>query len=108
MTGELFALLKGGGVLAKLSDVPVGGALAVKGPDGVPVVLLQPTEGTVVAYSAIYTHQGCTVVAEGDALVCPCHGSAFSLEDGSVRNGPAEEPLAAFAVEVVGGDVVAT
>ncbi|MGW6128753.1 Rieske (2Fe-2S) protein [Cellulomonas sp. NPDC055163] len=97
----------GSGVLAKLADVPVGGALAVTGPDDVPLILLQPTAGTVVALVAVCTHQGCTVVADGDVLVCPCHGSVFSAEDGSVRTGPAEEPLAELAVEVVDGEVVA-
>ncbi|WP_258725418.1 Rieske (2Fe-2S) protein [Cellulomonas sp. NS3] len=97
----------GSGVLAKLADVPVGGALAVTGPDDVPLLLLQPTAGTVVALVAVCTHQGCTVVADGDALVCPCHGSVFSPEDGSVIVGPAEEPLAAFPVELVDGGVVA-
>lgn len=95
------------GTFAKLADIPVGGALAVTGPDDVPLVLLQPTEGTVIAFVAVCTHQGCTVVADRDVLVCPCHGSAFSTADGSVQAGPAEEPLAELAVEVVDGEVVA-
>lgn len=97
----------GSGVLARLADVPVGGALAVAGPDDVPLLLLQPTAGTVVALVAVCTHQGCTVVVDGEALFCPCHGSVFSTEDGSVTVGPAEEPLAEFPVEVVDGEVVA-
>ena len=97
----------GPGVLARLADVPVGGALAVEGPDDVPLLLLQPTAGTVVALVAVCTHQGCTVVVDGEALFCPCHGSVFSTEDGSVTVGPAEEPLAEFPVEVVDGEVVA-
>lgn len=95
------------GFLARLEDVPLGGALSVQGPDGVPLVLVQPVEGTVVAYSAVCTHQGCTVVPDRDILVCPCHGSVFSTEDGSPTTGPAEEPLAELAVEVVDGEVLA-
>jgi Rieske Fe-S protein len=55
----------------------------------------------------VCTHQGCTVVVDRDVLVCPCHGSVFSTEDGSVTVGPAEEPLGDFPVEVVDGEVVA-
>jgi cytochrome b6-f complex iron-sulfur subunit len=94
------------GFLAKVADVPVGGALSVQGPDDVPLVLMQPTEGTVVALSAVCTHQGCTVVPDGDVLVCPCHGSVFSKEDGSATKGPAEEPLAEVSVKVVDGEVL--
>ncbi|KGM00607.1 Rieske (2Fe-2S) protein, partial [Cellulomonas cellasea] len=95
-----------GAVLARLEDVPVGGALSVDGPDDVPLVLVQPTAGTVVAYVAVCTHQGCTVVPDRDVLVCPCHASVFSTEDGSVTTGPAEEPLGQLPVRVVDGEVL--
>src|SRR4051812_46997367 len=45
----------GGGPLAKLSDIPEGGAIAATGSDGKPIILTQPTAGTVVALSAICT-----------------------------------------------------
>lgn len=95
------------GALAQLADVPVGGALSVTGPDGTPIILMQPTEGTVTALSAVCTHQGCTVAPDGDELVCPCHGSVFAMADGAVVDGPADEPLAEIAVTVVDGAVVA-
>ncbi|WP_136517511.1 MULTISPECIES: Rieske (2Fe-2S) protein [Cellulomonas] len=87
------------GVLASVDDVPVGGALSATGPDGNPVLLTQPTEGTIVGLSAVCTHQGCTVVPADDALSCPCHGSLFTL-DGEPVSGPATEPLPTFAVTV--------
>jgi Rieske Fe-S protein len=92
--------------LAKLADVPVGGALAVKGADGKPVIVAQPSKGEVVAFSAICTHQGCTVAPRGDVLACPCHGSRYALDTGAVVNGPAPRPLAKIAVTVRNGEVV--
>jgi Rieske Fe-S protein len=37
---------------------------------------------------------------------CPCHGSQFSIEDGSVVAGPAPSPLPAVDVVVEGDSVV--
>ena len=91
--------------LAALDDIPVGGALSVTAPGRKKVLLVRPTAGEVVGLSAICTHQGCTVVPDGDALGCPCHGSAFELT-GEVRRGPAEKALAPFAVTVVDGQVL--
>jgi nitrite reductase/ring-hydroxylating ferredoxin subunit len=38
-------------------------------------------------------------------LVCPLHGSAFRVEDGSVERGPAAYPQPAFEVRVQGDRV---
>ena len=46
-----------------------------------------------------------TKVADG-TIDCPCHGSTFSVEDGSVQGGPAPSPLPETRVEVQGGEVV--
>jgi Rieske Fe-S protein len=58
----------------------------------------------VVAYSAICTHLGCSVLAqlndEGN-IVCPCHGSVFNPADGAaVVKGPAGRPLPGLPVSV--------
>ncbi|WP_081844466.1 ubiquinol-cytochrome c reductase iron-sulfur subunit [Cellulomonas sp. URHE0023] len=95
-----------GGALAKLSDIPEGGALAVEDADGNPLILTQPTAGTVVALSAICTHQGCTVAAAGDQLVCPCHGSVYDMSGGNI-SGPAPDPLPEVDVHVTNGEVLA-
>jgi len=50
-------------------------------------------------------HEG-TVDADAGCVTCPWHGSTFSLEDGSVRNGPATSPVHAFDVRVDGGRVL--
>jgi cytochrome b6-f complex iron-sulfur subunit len=92
--------------LAQVSDIPVGGALAATGADGKPIILLQPTEGTVTAVSAVCTHQGCTVAPDGDELKCPCHGSLFELT-GATISGPATSPLPPVDVHVADGAVLA-
>lgn len=91
--------------LARLDDIPVGGAVSATAPGRRKVLLVRPTADEVIGLSAICTHQGCTVVPDGGALGCPCHGSVYELT-GEVRRGPAEEPLASFAVKVVGDEVM--
>ena len=90
--------------LAQLSDIPVGGAISAKLADGKPIILVQPEEGTVVALSAVCTHQQCTVAPDGDELRCPCHGSVYDLTGANV-SGPAPSPLAQFDVHVSNGAV---
>ena len=70
------------------------------------VVVTQPTEGDFKAFSSVCTHQGCTVSAstEGD-IPCNCHGSRFSLEDGSVITGPATAPLDEVTITVEGDKI---
>ena len=95
-----------GGVLAKVSDVPVGGAISAQDSSGKPVIVSQPTAGDVVAFSAICTHKGCTVAPQGKILQCPCHGSTYDLATGDNTGGPAPSPLAKVPVEVRKGEVV--
>lgn len=92
--------------LAKVSDVPVGGAISANSAEGKPIILSQPTAGDIVAFSAICTHMGCTVAPAGAQLKCPCHGSVYKASDGSVVNGPAPNPLAPFNVSVSGQEIV--
>jgi len=91
--------------LVDLSEVPVGGAVPATGKDGMPVIVAQPTEGSLVAFSAVCTHKGCTVAPDGDLLRCPCHGSTYDLATGDNTGGPAPRPLAEIAVTVSGGVV---
>jgi cytochrome b6-f complex iron-sulfur subunit len=96
-----------GTVLTALSDVPVGSAVAAKDAAGRPVLVAQPTAGKVVAFSAICTHQGCTVAPAGTKFQCPCHGSQYNAATGAVLQGPAPRPLTPVPVHVDGGNVVA-
>ncbi|MFI9308591.1 Rieske (2Fe-2S) protein [Streptomyces triculaminicus] len=89
-----------GAALGKAADIPEGGGKVF--PDR-KVVVTQPSKGEFKAFSAVCTHQGCLVkeVANG-TINCPCHESRFSVTDGSVRGGPARQPLAARRVSVDG------
>ena len=93
----------GGEALATAADVPVGGCFVVS---GAKVVVTQPAEGDFKAFSAVCTHQGCLVETstEGD-IPCPCHGSRFSLEDGSPTSGPATAALAPVEIAVDGDSI---
>ena len=92
-----------GGALGAAADVPVGGGVIYKDEK---VVVTQPAEGEFKGFSAICTHQGCPVGSVADGVImCPCHGSAFSIEDGSVEAGPATKPLGAVEVTVKGGEI---
>lgn len=93
-----------GQTLGLTSEVPVGGGAVFADQK---VVVTQPSEGTFQAFSAICTHQGCTVNEVADGTInCPCHGSKFSVEDGSVAGGPAPSPLEARTVTVEGDSIV--
>jgi Rieske Fe-S protein len=93
------------GSLARLSDIPLGGAISATSAGG-PILISQPTAGTVKAFSAICTHMGCTVAPAKGELDCPCHGSRYDLSTGAVLGGPAPKALTAVAVKVVNGEVM--
>ena len=98
----------GGGsrMLVAVDRVPVGGGV-VLGKDK--VVVTRPTADDVRAFSAVCTHQGCTVNAVADgAIDCPCHGSSFDAATGAVRHGPAVRGLPEVAVTVRSGKVFAS
>jgi Rieske Fe-S protein len=57
-------------------------------------------------FSATCTHRGCTVNrVSGGMIRCPCHGSQFSIEDGSVKAGPAPKPLPRVPLKVKNGEI---
>jgi Rieske Fe-S protein len=93
----------GGTPLGKTSDIPVGGGKVFADQK---VVVTQPTAGQFKGFSAVCTHQGCTVGGvSGGTINCPCHGSKFHVADGSVANGPATAPLPAKQVTVSGDEI---
>jgi nitrite reductase/ring-hydroxylating ferredoxin subunit len=96
----------GGSATVAEADVPVGGGTILT---DAKVVVTQPTKGRFNAFSAICTHQGCLVnEVSGGQIVCPCHGSHFSITDGSPVSGPAPSALPAKKVRVAGGRVSVT
>ena len=92
--------------LANVADVPVGSRVSAKTADGKPVLIAQPKAGTIVAFSAICTHMGCTVNPAGKELDCPCHGSKYDAATGKVIHGPAPRPLPPVAVTVKGQKIL--
>lgn len=94
--------------LTKLSDLPVGSTANFALASGEPAILFRTKTG-VFAYSAICTHQGCTVgySAANKILACPCHGAEFDpFNAAKVIAGPAQRPLTAVKVAIVGDWVV--
>jgi Rieske Fe-S protein len=93
-------------VITDLAALEEQGALGFETPDGKAIAI--DTGDGVVAYSAVCTHDGCTVGWDADAgqISCPCHGSRFDPADGSVVNGPARSPLPAVPVTVDEADGV--
>ena len=89
--------------LGMTSDIPVGGGKVFS---SAKVVVTQPTAGKFRAFSAVCTHKQCTVDQVSDGTInCPCHGSQFSVKDGSVVSGPAPRPLSATAIKVAGTSI---
>ena len=96
----------GGTAIASESEVAPGRAYKFKD-SGNPAFLVHLDNGDFVAYSAICTHQGCTVAYKNGNLACPCHGSVFDPANGAaVIAGPAPSPLPEIPVKVEGGEVV--
>ncbi|GIH94626.1 Rieske (2Fe-2S) protein [Planobispora siamensis] len=93
-----------GKVIAKTSDIPVGGGKVIH---EWKIVIAQPTSGVFKAFSASCPHQGCAVARPADGVIrCPCHGSEFDATSGKCLKGPAEAPLAEFALKVQGDGIV--
>lgn len=92
-----------GETLGPTADVPVGGGTIY--PDQ-KIVVTQPTEGDFKAFTAVCTHQSCLVAkVTAESIDCTCHGSKFSVEDGTVLNGPATSGLTPVSVTVDGDQI---
>ena len=90
--------------LATTSQVPDGGGKII---DAERIVITQPQSGSFKAFSAICTHEGCFVDSVSNGTInCPCHGSKFSITDGSVVHGPATRPLAPITITVEGTSII--
>ena len=95
--------------IIKLADLKVGATFNfTHSSQGVPAVLFR-TKAGVFAYSAICTHQGCTVSYNSTSkhLKCPCHGAEFDPANGAKAvAGPTQTPLSKIKVAVSGAWVV--
>jgi cytochrome b6-f complex iron-sulfur subunit len=106
-----------GTVVATTAELAVGTRLAVsvvrtQGADSgkeAGFLLFRPNQKTVLAYTAVCTHQGCAVGTKSpndEAFYCSCHGSYFQPEDGKAVAGPARGALERFAAEIKGENVL--
>ncbi|MEN9687530.1 MAG: hypothetical protein RL381_542 [Actinomycetota bacterium] len=95
--------------IIKLADLKVGAAHNfTHSAQGIPAVLFRTKNG-VFAYSAICTHEGCTVSynSSSKSLKCPCHGAEFDPTNaGKVLRGPTNRALPKLKVAISGAWVV--
>ena len=94
--------------IVKLASLKVGGNYNFVASNGAPSILFRTKTG-VFAYSAICTHQGCTVKysTSSKTLKCPCHQAEFDpYKSAKVVNGPAETPLGKVKVAIKAAWVV--
>jgi nitrite reductase/ring-hydroxylating ferredoxin subunit len=88
------------------SEVEEGKATKVEA-DGVGIFFTRHG-GRVCALSDRCTHAGGPLdegAIQGGTVKCPWHGSVFSLEDGSIKQGPARAPQPAYETRVIDGRV---
>lgn len=94
------------GIKVPTSSVPEGGGVIL---DNADFVVTQPSAGQYKAFTKICTHQQCPVARiSGGKIICDCHGSQYSIQDGSVLQGPAPKPLAESKTVLAGNVVVIT
>ncbi len=75
--------------------------------NGMPVLLAR-LGNRIYAVAETCTHLGGPLSEgrlEGDTVVCPWHGSRFSLEDAKVLDGPATFPLPCFETRIRNGQI---
>jgi Rieske Fe-S protein len=97
-TGAAFTMCDNGVLCLDLSDprnaalMTVGGSLEIPSPHN--ILVIRDSDADIRALTEICTHAACNVGYDsvGNLLVCPCHGSQYSL-DGAVVHGPASLPL---------------
>jgi Rieske Fe-S protein len=93
----------GGTALASTSEIPEGSGKIFS---GAKVVVTQPAAGEYKAFSAVCTHMQCIVDQISNGTIdCPCHGSQYSIKDGSVVSGPAPSPLPAESIKISSGSI---
>lgn len=80
----------------------VGGAVRVESTAGL-FLVSRTSASSFTAIDAVCTHEGCTITgADGDAYVCPCHGSRYN-RTGQVLGGPARSSLRRYPTTFVDG-----
>lgn len=97
------ATSKAADALTTTADVPEGGGTIFTDEK---LVVTQPSTGEFTCFTAVCTHQGCVVSSvDNGSINCACHGSRFSIVDGSVQRGPAKSALDAVPISVEGESI---
>ena len=97
--------------IAGVNDIEIGETklFSYPTPDD-PCIMVRAGADRIVAYSQKCTHLSCAVyfAREHNRLECPCHEGYFSVEDGSVLQGPPPRSLPRIALRRDGNDIIAT
>jgi len=93
--------------LAQYPELREAGATLKILPDGEtqPLIVLVDADGRHTVVSSECTHRGCTVEAQSDRIVCPCHGSTYDRR-GEVLRGPAQRALRRYQTQLTGEGVL--
>lgn len=95
--------------VANLSDLPDRAVLAVTLANGERVCLARVGD-EIFAIADECTHAGFPMtdgsVGGECEIECGLHGAVFDLRDGSVLEGPADEPIRTYPVKTVEGDIL--
>jgi Rieske Fe-S protein len=97
-------------VVARAGEIPLGGVKLFRYPvSGEQCIMVRTGEHHYVAYSQKCTHLSCAVYysQENNRLECPCHEGYFSINDGSVLQGPPTRPLPVVILKRRGEEIVA-
>jgi Rieske Fe-S protein len=92
-------------LICKTDDLKNGSSIAFSYPRPSDLCLLVRKEsGEFAAFTRRCTHLSCPVEYKNDSgnemLFCPCHNGAFSVDDGSVKQGPPPHPLPMVSIEL--------
>jgi arsenite oxidase small subunit len=89
------------GAVANINDLQVDSPITFDYPNSSsPNVLVKKSDGTLVALSLLCTHICCEVNYSSTEIFCPCHGSIFDPNNGSVIRGPAAVALPSIKLNV--------
>ena len=97
--------------VAAVDDLAVGGVKLFSYPTPEdPCIMIRTAADRFVAYSQKCTHLSCAVYyqRQENRLECPCHEGYFSVEDGSVIQGPPPRPLSRVILRRDGNNLIAT
>ena len=93
--------------LASVRDIDPGKILCVE-VDGREILICHTREG-FFAVDNLCSHAAarlCEGKLKGQKILCPLHGAAFDVRDGSALTRPASAPIDTFPIRVAGDDII--